>query len=74
MTEKNSNARHVREYRRRMRRAGLRLVQFWVPDTRAAGFEEECRRQSLIASEATRLEGEISNWLDSSRDTEDWTR
>lgn len=37
----------VRRYRQRLRAAGLRPVQIWVPDTRAPGFAEECRRQSL---------------------------
>lgn len=30
-----------------LRAAGLRPVVIWVPDTRRAGFAEECRRQSL---------------------------
>lgn len=31
-----------------MRKAGLCPVTIWVPDTRRAGFAEECRRQSLL--------------------------
>ena len=31
-----------------MRKAGLRPITIWVPDTRRAGFAEECRRQSLL--------------------------
>lgn len=34
------------EYRRRLRAAGLRPVQVWVPDVRAPGFAEKCRRQA----------------------------
>jgi hypothetical protein len=34
-------------YRARMRAAGLRQVQMWVPDTRAPDFVESCRRQAL---------------------------
>ncbi len=30
-----------------MRKAGLRPITIWVPDTRREGFVEECRRQSL---------------------------
>jgi len=56
-----------------MRRAGLRLVQLWVPDTRARGFAEECRRQSLIAAGKERLESDVLEWVDATRDTEDWT-
>lgn len=31
-----------------MRKASLRPVTIWVPDTRRAGFAMECRRQSLL--------------------------
>jgi hypothetical protein len=33
-----------------LRRKGLRPVQIWVPDTRAAGFAGECRRQARLAA------------------------
>ncbi|MDO8274516.1 MAG: antitoxin MazE family protein, partial [Serpentinimonas sp.] len=36
----------VQKYREGLRRAGLRPVQIWVPDTRAPGFAPECQRQS----------------------------
>lgn len=73
MPKDNSNARHVRNYRMRMRRAGLRLIQLWVPDTRARGFAEECRRQSLVAAGEEALERDTDAWLDATRDTEGWT-
>jgi len=73
MVKEASNARSVQRYRERMRRAGLRLVQLWVPDTRARGFAEECRRQSLIAAGKERLESDVLEWVDATRDTEDWT-
>jgi hypothetical protein len=56
-----------------MRRAGLRLVQFWVPDTRVPGFAEECRRQSERADRARGGEREALDWLDGARDTDGWT-
>jgi hypothetical protein len=34
--------------RDKMRAAGLRPIQIWVPDTRAPGFADECRRQCEI--------------------------
>ncbi|GAB4204216.1 MAG: hypothetical protein Fur0019_04640 [Tibeticola sp.] len=38
----------VTRYRARLRAAGLRPVQYWVPDTRSPGFaellREQCRR------------------------------
>jgi hypothetical protein len=40
----------MRTYRTRLRAAGLRPVQIWVPDVRAPNFIEEARRQSLRAS------------------------
>lgn len=43
----DSMHKRVAEYRRRLRDAGLRPMQIWVPDTRRPGFAEECRRQSL---------------------------
>lgn len=36
----------VREHRRRLREQGLRPVQIWVPDVRAAEFVAEAHRQS----------------------------
>jgi hypothetical protein len=33
-----------------MRASGLRLIEIWVPDTRAPGFGEEARRQSLLVA------------------------
>lgn len=37
-------------YRNGLRQKGLRPVQIWVPDTRAAGFATECRRQARLAA------------------------
>ena len=37
----------VARARERMRAAGLRPVQFWVPDTRAADFAAEMAQQCL---------------------------
>lgn len=36
----------IADYRQRMRAAGLRQVQIWVPDARAPGFSELCRKQA----------------------------
>jgi len=33
-----------------MRRQGLRPVQIWVPDVRAAGFAAEASRQSALVA------------------------
>jgi len=50
-----------------MRASGLRAVQIWVPDTRAAGFVTECRRQcDLIVATGRTGEGRA--------ETEFWER
>jgi hypothetical protein len=36
----------VAEHRKRLRAQGLRPIQVWVPDVRAAAFAEEAYRQS----------------------------
>jgi hypothetical protein len=38
----------VQSHRSRLRAAGLKPVQLWVPDPKAPGFAAECRRQSLL--------------------------
>jgi hypothetical protein len=40
----------MQSYRSRLRAAGLRPVQIWVPDVHAPGFADEVRRQSRLAS------------------------
>jgi hypothetical protein len=40
----------VREHRERLRRQGLRPIQIWVPDVRAASFRSEAHRQSLAVA------------------------
>jgi len=36
----------MRDYRSRLRAAGLRPVQMWLPDTRAPGFAAKCSAQA----------------------------
>jgi hypothetical protein len=64
----------VQRYRQRMREAGFRLVQLWVPDTRARGFAEECRRQSRAAARNKRAETEVMTWIEAHEDAEGWTQ
>lgn len=42
----------VRNYRARMRAAGLRPIQICVPDTRSASFRAEAHRQSLAVAQS----------------------
>jgi len=43
-----SSAEKVRAHRARLRKAGLRPVQFWVPDVHSPEFAREAKRQSLV--------------------------
>jgi hypothetical protein len=62
----------VERYRARMRKAGFRLIQLWVPDTRAPGFAAECRKQSRKAAAKKQLETEVLGWIEAGHDHEDW--
>jgi hypothetical protein len=61
----------VQKHRAALRKAGLRPVQIWVPDTRAAGFAEECRRQSMLL-QGDNHEKETADWLEDAADREGW--
>jgi hypothetical protein len=67
-------AERVQKYRSNLRAAGLRPVQIWVPDTRLASFDEECRRQSRLVSEADRSDTGTLDLMDKAlTDTDGWT-
>jgi hypothetical protein len=46
-----SGAERVREARDKLRAAGLRPVQIWIPDTTAPGFAAEAARQARQLAE-----------------------
>ncbi|MGE0259552.1 MAG: antitoxin MazE-like protein [Alphaproteobacteria bacterium] len=52
MNEPLSQAERVARRRAKLRAAGLRPVQLWVPDTRSPQFAEECRRQARLIRDA----------------------
>ena len=66
-----STSARVQKHRVALREAGLRPLQIWVPDTRAAGFAEECRRQSMLLQGDTH-ERETADWLEDAADREGW--
>ena len=74
MTVTRAGTKRVQRRRDKLRAAGLRPVQIWVPDTRAAGFAEECARQARLIREAETAEGraDAEAWADVS-DTSGWT-
>jgi hypothetical protein len=48
---------------------GLRPIEIWVPDTRAPGFAEEARRQSLAVSRGPEAEA-LTAWVE--RNSDPW--
>jgi hypothetical protein len=74
MTVTRAGTERVRRRRDKLRAAGLRPVQIWVPDTRAAGFAEECARQARLIRHAETPEtgADEAAWADAS-DTAGWT-
>jgi hypothetical protein len=73
MTTK-TGAQRVQRRRDKLRAAGLRPVQIWVPDTHAAGFAEECARQAQLVrdSETRESRAEAEAWFETS-DITGWT-
>jgi hypothetical protein len=47
-TPPKSTAERVKQRRNKLREAGLRPVQIWVPNTSAPGFAEEAARQCRL--------------------------
>ncbi len=60
----------VQEHRDRLRALGLRPIQIWVPDVRAASFRKEAHRQSLAVSRSAHAREDqafidaVSDWQD----------
>jgi hypothetical protein len=72
-TRTHINAR-VQKHRDALRMAGLRPVQIWVPDTRRAGFAEECRRQSRLTAQADVADADMQQFMDEAlADVDGWT-
>ena len=55
---RGSTREKVHRHRTRLREQGLRPLQVWVPDTRAPGFAEEARRQSLAVASSEHAESD----------------
>lgn len=64
----------VQKERERLRKAGLRPVQIWVPDTRRPGFAEECRRQCLLVAQTDSTDRRLEQLMDETlADLERWS-
>jgi len=68
---KSSTRERVAKHRAQLRKAGLRLVQIWVPDTRSKMFAKECRRQSRMLRDDPQ-EAETLAWLEKAADRDGW--
>jgi hypothetical protein len=65
---KSSRAK-VGAHRARLRAQGLRPIQIWVPDVRAASFRQEAHRQSRAVA-ASAAAGEDQAFIDAVAETE----
>lgn len=64
----------VQKHREALRKAGLRPVQIWVPDTRRPDFAEECRRQCLLVAQADRADAAMHRFMDEAlAEMDGWT-
>jgi hypothetical protein len=52
------------EYRARMKKAGLRPVQIWLPDTKSPAFIKAAKMQSLAIAAHDPAGDEILNWIE----------
>jgi hypothetical protein len=66
-----NSAQKMRQYRNRMKAAGLRPIQLWVPDVRSRKIVEEVRKQSIRVSSDPR-EGTVMDFVESVMDREGW--
>jgi len=64
MANVGTGAERVRRRRDKLRLAGLRPVQIWVPDTRAPGFAAECARQCALLALPANRDSQNEAWLD----------
>ena len=72
MASANVNAR-VQKHRDALRKAGLRPVQIWVPDTRQPDFAAECRRQSRLVAQADMADTDMQHFMDAAlADVDGW--
>ena len=68
-----SSTNKVARSRERMRAAGMRPVQFWVPDTRLPGFATDVRMQCLALKEDSHEAEAIGFAQGAAGQVEGWT-
>lgn len=67
----NSVTVRVRKHREQLRAAGLRPVQFWLPDTTLKSFRRKCEKESLSLHNDAQ-EAEVLDWIEKVADTSGW--
>ncbi len=67
----DSIRRRVARHRERLRAAGLRPIQIWVPDTTRRGFAAKARRQSRLLWRDVE-DRKTLEWLAAIADTTGW--
>ena len=55
-TAQSASRDKVSAHRTRLRKAGLRHVQIWVPDVRSKSFTQAAHRQSLAVAKSPHVE------------------
>ena len=60
-----SAPKRMANYRQRMRDAGLRPVQIWVPDRNAPDFAAKCRRQARAVASSDPAGDDIMRFVSS---------
>ena len=73
MTATGTGAQRVQRRRDKLKAAGLRPVQIWVPNTRAPGFAQECARQSRVIQAAEGQGDPDYDAWSAATDTGGWT-
>ncbi|MBB1125352.1 antitoxin MazE family protein [Thiospirillum jenense] len=68
---KTNHSTRLKQRHAALRAAGLRPIQLWLPNTRRAGFAEECRRQSLLLQTDAHEHDTIA-WLEAIADRDGW--
>lgn len=53
----------VQKYRAKLRKAGLKPVQIWAPDTKSEHFIAECRRQSQLVALSDQYDTSLSELM-----------
>jgi len=54
----------VEKHRAALRKAGLRPLQLWVPNSKKTGFKAECFRQSFLVNKADQKDKSLNLFME----------